>query len=289
MRLIIHVGLHRAASTALQHWMKDNSQAIENKKLYAAGPLSGRNPAAATFGFLIGKQLSDLGPATAADRLLSRLETLRERYGTVMLSDENLLGPMPDTVGGAFARLTSFLEVLGKVGSRCEVVPVIILREHVSWLLSIHAVQQLRGESLDFEAFANSPKLRQLRYQTIVEGLSGDTCRRSVLVTALEEIAADSGAAFLTRIAQLAGIDLPPGERLPVANASPPPLLGRIALEVTRQGGCLAQPGRSELRELCHLVVGGGASAAAARQELVAVVARKSVMMPAAIRGAGRQ
>ena len=91
MKILVHVGLHRAASTSLQNWFESNRNKLAGARQFLFSDLSSGKQGS-LFGTLVGKTLIATGPRAAALLVNEELDRLAADYDGGVLSDENLLG-----------------------------------------------------------------------------------------------------------------------------------------------------------------------------------------------------
>src|SRR5687767_14472782 len=104
MKMLFHIGLHRAASTSLRQWLNEGRQALAEHRIFAATELAGYS-GEAPFAFLIGERLEKLGSAAAAEMVEDELARLAHKFEIVIVSDENLPGMMVGRGPRAFEAL----------------------------------------------------------------------------------------------------------------------------------------------------------------------------------------
>lgn len=247
MKLLIHVGLHRAASTSLQSWLLERKAASEERGCFVhAGLASGHS--ASPFSILVSSGTDGMGPAAVADYLHAALLELPHHRGGIV-SDENLLGHMPRPGVQPFGRLESLCVTLDALAHDHEIIPVIVLREHVAWLKSLHRTFQTRGGTLGLAAFAKAAGLHHLRFAPVLAALAGEG-RRPVIADSIEQIEHDGGARLLSRLAGALRLPLEEGARLPRDNPSFGAIHRRIAAALGDHHAMLAGHGSARLQEL---------------------------------------
>lgn len=247
MKLLVHVGLHRTASTALQAWLQQMTPALEQAGCFTVCPARAATEGS-LFNILVGETFRTMGPEAAAEVVAEELARCETRYSCGILSEENLLGPLPSRKTTAFEAIEPFARALELLGGQHEIVPVIVLRDHLSWLKSLYRVAQFRCETALFSDFAGASLGHGTPFRDVISRL-GST---PPIVTSLEAIAADQGRGFLGRLLKALGADglAGSGRTLSKANASPAPLACEIRQKVARRGGLVIFEGRSDLTRL---------------------------------------
>ncbi|MBI2719570.1 MAG: hypothetical protein HY245_04015 [Rhizobiales bacterium] len=248
MKLVIHMGLHRTGSTALKAWLEERRASFTAARRFLFSDLSSGSQGS-LFGVLIGKTLRLTGPAAAAAVVEEELARLAGSFDGGLVSDENLLGPMPGSEAQAFAALPVIASTLELLAVRHTVQPVLVLRQHGAWLNSLYRIAQFRGDPRSFVEFASDVLPDGQGFAPLLDRLAL-ACGRPPLVTTLEAITADRGEAFLARLMAAGDVArFAPGP-LAASNAAPPPILGYLRQEVARRGGFLALEAAPELVEL---------------------------------------
>ena len=247
MKILVHVGLHRAASTSLQRWLNGHRTEWEAANRFVHAGLSGAS-SGSPFAVLVGQHLRNMGPDAAAAFLSARLEETHHRYASGVVSDENLIGPMPGS-GTPFQGAEPLAAVFEALSEVHEIVPVVILREHVAWLHSIHHTQQLRGETRNFADFFHSLPAARLNFGPMLDRLSGSGARR-MIVASLEGLAADGGRGLQHSILAELGLPEHGATGLPVVNAGREPLLRAITSRLGAHRTMLADLGGPDMGPL---------------------------------------
>lgn len=289
MKLIFHVGLHRAASTSLQHWLREGREALAGRRIFVAGRLSGAGNES-PFACLVGERFEKLGPAAAARSLAAELAGLAANYDTAVISEENLTGMMAGRSPRAFEARDRLAELFERLRRDHEIVPVLILREHVSWLTSCYRMYQARGGVKDFVPFVEDIDAVSLEFAPLLERLAAAAGGAEPLVGTLDAIARDGGEDFLGRFAALLGTDAGLPRTLPVSNASRRPLACALIQEAARQGAALAlADGKPLWAMIARMQTDASLRKAAAVDRLARHVAARWVEMPGTITGPRRK
>jgi len=284
VRLVFHVGLHRAASTSFQRWLKEGSEALARQRIFAAPGLSGADNES-PFACLIGKRFEDLGARAAAQSVERELAHLAQDFDIVVVSEENLLGMMAGRSPRAFEARGRLAELFALLREKHEVVPVLILREQAAWLNSCYHVHQMRGGLKDFENFVNDIDPASLEFAPLLEQLAAASSGGPVVGT-LDAIAKDGGSGFLARLAEVLGTDAGLPQTLPVKNVSPQPLTRTLIQEAARLGAALTLAGTGPLvRKIAATRARANRYSAEDFEELSRLVASRWVEMPEMIDG----
>jgi hypothetical protein len=245
MKILVHVGLHRAASTALQDWLASRRAAWTRSRVFVHDRMSsGRAPS--PFALLVSKHAGAIDSRATGQFLRAALSELSGEFDAGIVSDENLLGAMPGPQRPAFARLQHLCTVLDELAGEHEIVPVIVVREHVSWLRSLHRIYQSRGGTKGLGHFTVAMGARDVRFMPVLRALSH---QRRIIAGSLELIEQDGGETLLGELCAALGV---PREGLSLArgNASPGPLQLRIAAELGAHHAVLAGHGGPRMAEL---------------------------------------
>jgi hypothetical protein len=240
--VLIHIGLHRTASTSLQKWLRANSArlAAEGVMTMARGVAGGPE-----LSFLIKDVAEQFGRQDAIESIAEYFQGLSRQWRAVVLSDENFLGAMPSPDDGVFGRLDYLCDVLRRLGKDHVIVPVIVLRHHADWLRSIHGfmnAQSLRPIGLAHFARAFPPE--SLQFRGMIEQIMDAAGGEPPMVHAYEDIGNDEGRGLLLRVMERVGVALTQDDALPRSNASVSPGLERLS-------GLLAEYGLAPSRVAC--------------------------------------
>ncbi len=246
MKLIFHLGLHRAASTSFQAWIAAESEAWP--RCFAISDLSSGNQGSA-FGALVGRTLATAGPGNVALLLQEELEKRAADFDAGLLSDENMLGMMPGQPVRALASAGQVCEVLSVLAQNHTVIPAIILRDHLSWLASLYRIAQFRGELREFSEFAAHVLPKPNSYSHLLRRLSAAAAPVKPIVTTLEALARDNGQEFVSRIELGLGVKAT-GSSLPHKNSSPSLLACTIRQQAARREGMFVLEGDNQTVQL---------------------------------------
>jgi hypothetical protein len=277
MRLVIHVGLHRAASTSLQAWLRARGGGWQAQGcLVQAGFSTGRGHG--PFAVLAGQHFRQLGPQAAVGFLLAELDKLAPGIASAVISDENLLGPMPGGGAPPFAAAADLATAFALLRQHHDLRPVLILRHHADWIGSLHKTQQLRGDGRSLRDFAAGLPAGAVRFRPLVELL------QPALVTSREAIAADGGRGLQAAITAAAGLAAEPAQAFTTVNPALDERLRRLTVALGRRSYVLAELGGVTLPRLLERIAAGTAD----RDELVAVLAARAVRVGPALPPARR-
>jgi hypothetical protein len=289
MRLVFHVGLHRAASTSFRHWLKEGRQALAGRRICVVTGLSGA-ASESPFSCLVGERFENLGPAAAARLVETEFARLEPGYDSAVISDENLPGLMPGRSPRAFEARDRLAELFALLREKHEIVPVLILREHVSWLISCYRMYQMRAGLKDFEQFVEDVEPASLEFAPLVEQLAAAAGDVSPVVGTLDAIAADAGQGFLGAFARALGTDAGLPKTLPVSNASRRPLACAMVQEAARLGAALVFTGAKPLwGKIARMSADANARGEADIEKLARLMAARWVEMPEIMTGPRRK
>lgn len=250
MKLLIHVGLHRAGSTTLQNWLLAEKAEWERRRIFVhARPSSGGTPS--PFAILSGKSALASSPDDISAYLREALMEIAGNYDCGIVSDENLLGAMPGPRQPAFGRLRFLCDVLHRLRTDAEIVPVVVLRGHVDWLISLYRTYLSRGGTRTFATFCQAAEASRLRFAPMLQQL-GAMGRPVVL--ALEDFRDEAGGLVCGRIAEELGVM--PAISLGHVNRAFSDLHLRIASALGQHHAVLADHGGMDMKS----VAGEGAT-----------------------------
>ncbi len=236
------MGLHRAGSTSLQAWLARETPRLEHAGCFAATAQEG-----SIFNLLAGQTFAQADAAAVAGIIAEDLRERGKQFSRGFLSDENLLGAMPRRGVPAFAAAEKLGRVLKLLSADHEIVPVIILREHVAWMSSLYRVAQFRCETASFADFSKGLVAEPTPFAALVTVFAVALAPARPIVTSLEAIAADGGQAFLAQLDQSLGIGRGMPTPLPRVNAAQNPLFCELRQKVARRGGFLVFEGCPEM------------------------------------------
>jgi len=226
-KVIIHAGLHRCASTAVQSLLRRNREAIEatgTRLLLREDMMSG------FFGLslrLLYRHRQYLPQAQA--RLLRARTGLRAtRADTVLISEENLIGMMPGLFSHRFyPHLPHFISALALLSRTVEIHPRFIVRRQDRFLESVYAFRVFRGYTLSFPDFLASTGARSLSWFMLVRQLERYGLDKSARLVPLEAWPQAGAAAHAMAFLDHGHVPIAASERL-----SGNPSLGRDALKL---------------------------------------------------------
>lgn len=249
MKILVHAGLHRAASTSLQNWFESNRNKLAGARQFLFSDLSSGKQGS-LFGTLVGKTLIATGPRAAALLVNEELDRLAADYDGGVLSDENLLGLLPGQGTPAFAATERLAQVFEYLSRRHKIVPVVVLREHSAWLVSLYRIAQLRGDCRPFSTFASRVLPGGQGFSPMLRRLTQAVAPAAPIITTLDAISADGGCAFRQAIARELGIDVDKQPAMARVNVTPPALVCALRQETARRGGFLVLEKQPELQRL---------------------------------------
>ena len=235
VKLLLHIGLHRAASTAIQAWLIDNASQLAGQGCFmAVGQQTGLE--GNVLNILTGQTFATIPEADVASIIADDLDSRQQRFRAGILSDENISGMMPNATRPPFLMAERLARVLALMARRHEIVPMVVLREHVTWMISLYRVAQLRGETAGFEAFSRTIAARPDLYSHMLQPIAAAAGPGPAIVTSQAAIAADRGQTLLADIAAALGLNIPPGASLTRKNASRNPLVCTLMQDAARKG-----------------------------------------------------
>jgi len=223
VKLILHFGLHRSASSALQRFLDANHRRLVKRGVLALSQRSAKRDEFRTFTLIKGTHIGMMGPRANFARIDKHLKAIAGDVDAVIFSDENMPGLMIGERGGAFSRADRFAAMLRLLGEHHEVHAVAILRQHADWLESIHRFAAWHGEPRDFSAFIAHADLASVNFCGLLDEVAGAVGRERVHVFSYDALRRDDGEALLRHILALAGKPLPVAKQLPLANVSADP------------------------------------------------------------------
>jgi len=221
LKLILHFGLHRSASSALQGFLNERHRPLRKRRVLALSQHVAKREEFRPVTLMKGTHIGMRGPRPNFARVEHYLKSIAADCDALIFSDENMPGVMIGERGGAFSRAARFAAMLRLLAGTHEVHAVAILRNHADWLESIHRFAAWHGEQRDFPGFLDRANLDMVNFGGLLDTVADAVGRERLHVFSYDAVKADGGKALLTHMLALAGARLPAELRLPQANVSP--------------------------------------------------------------------
>jgi len=243
MKITLHLGAHRTASTSLQHYMRHNVAALAEAGIGFWGPRRTRSGLLSGVLPMAGRHSAHVQLERARGRVLINLEAVAcSGCDTLVVSDENMLGATRRNLrehslyGDAGLRLARFAQAFDGRVDRV----VLSLRAQDQYWSSALAFAVARGHRLpqgrDLEALAGGARA----WRDVVSDVACAFGGAEILVLTHEALASRPEA-------RLAVMTARPIEAMPRAHArewlNRAPLLGALRAAVTARGGAPARLG----------------------------------------------
>ncbi|WP_339109339.1 hypothetical protein [Thioclava sp. GXIMD4216] len=218
MDVILHLGVHRTATTSFQNWMLANSEILSRQGIAFWGPERTR---AGLFAGLIKR--ADLVSAQdilsarrSATRIRMEIDLLEDQgFHTLIISEENLIGSIPHCLqhGILYPDARGRLERVAMVLGPHLTGVAMGIRRYDAWWASMLAVERARGGEM-----VNPQRLRMLAqsgrgWPCVIEAVEQAFGKRPHVWT--HEAMAGRHEVLLRRLAPRAA--LYPGQTVPVA------------------------------------------------------------------------
>jgi len=220
LRLILHFGLHRSASSALQRFLNERHRRLLKRGVLALSQRTAKREEFRAFTLIKGTHIGMRGPKPNFGRVDQHLKLIAAEFDALIFSDENMPGLMLGDRGGAFSRAGRFAAMLRLLAEAHEVHTVAILRHHADWLESIHRFAAWHGEPRDFAGFIARADLSSVNYCGLLDAVAGAVGRERLHAFSYDAVKSDGGKALLRHMLELAGARLPVPKQLPLANVS---------------------------------------------------------------------
>lgn len=220
MRLILHAGLHRAGSSSIQGVLEGLSAPLAGDRVLAVTQTRANDPAHRAFKLLRGHKVAERGLAAVRDALNRHFQTLAGDFDTIVFSDENMPGFMPGKRQAAFAHAGDLAALIGALRRDHDVHVVVVVREHVGYLHSVHNFRLARSECGEFAEFAAGLDLASLAMAPMLETIAAATGPDGLSVHAFDRLDAGQSNPVLATLGRLAGSELLAEAVLPQANRS---------------------------------------------------------------------
>lgn len=213
-QIIIHAGLHRCASTAIQDMLRANQQAIE-----AAGFALLTRPQLE--GPLFGRQLRLLyrhapGSWTAKARLaLVRGGLDRIAADKILISEENLAGVMPGVLDNRFyPHWNAFLAAVKALSLDFDVRLKLVVRRQDRYLESAYAFRVVRGLRQSFPEFLASIGPEHISWLSLSRAIEAAGLADLTNMSPMESWPPDDPGMWAAHFLELGGIITPAHSRL---------------------------------------------------------------------------
>jgi hypothetical protein len=264
LRLILHFGLHRAASSAIQRLLVENRRTLARQRVLTVTQRSTERDEHRVFKLIKGTRAGARGLDAAAADIERHLEGLARDYDTVVFSDENMPGLMPGRRLRAFAHRDELAHMVARLARSHDVCGLLVLRDHADYLESVHRFRAVRGEPRDFAGFVETVDLASLAYARLGEAMEASLGPGRLDVFSFESLGSGGGRAVIERLKALTGARLGTRE-LPVVNVSPEARFVALARTLHARGIVLPRREALTLAErLRALPAGEGEEEAAA-------------------------
>lgn len=185
-RISLHLGAHKTASTHLQKSLQRSPGRLAPAGIRFLGPKFLRDPDH-KLAQVTKTNGPDLGDLFGEDPLMQ----LSEGAGRLVLSDENLLGPVLTDLhpGVLYPRARGRIERLLGALAPAPVTLFIGIRDPGSWLVSLYSQRIKGGHYMRFEDFCAGFVPTDLRWAGLVQRLLGLDGHQGIVVWSFEDYA----------------------------------------------------------------------------------------------------
>ncbi len=257
MKLILHFGLHRSASSALQRFLNQHHRPLRKRRVLSLSQHTAKAGAFRPLTLIKGIHIDSRGPRANHLRIERHLQSIGADIDAVIFSDENMPGLMIGDRGAAFSRAGRFAAMLALLAKNHDVHAVAIARHHANWLESIHRFSAGRGEPRDFAGFLARTDLDSINYSRLFDSVAAALGRERVHVFSYDAVKDDGGEGLLRHILGLAGTRLPGPLQLPTGNVSPDTRFIALMQMLHRRGIVLSRLRAVDLKERLRLTDSG--------------------------------
>jgi hypothetical protein len=206
LKLVLHIGLHRAASSSIQHVLQAEAQSLRQGGTAIVTQAMANQPEHRAFKLLRGHMVKRHGLKRLLEQTNRRLDELHdEGMHTVIFSDENMPGFMPGKRHVPFASATAMADIIEALARHHDIKVLCVLREHVGYFRSVHNYRLMRTDCGDFEDFVTGLDLSAFSYTHLLKIMSAAAGARNVRAAAFEAIGGSSGRNVTTALAELSG------------------------------------------------------------------------------------
>ncbi len=220
MKLVLHIGLHRAASSSIQELLHSHQDALQREGIAAVTQTMAVNEPFRVFKQLRGHMVERRGLAPLTDDLLRWLEQRAGQTECLTFSDENMPGFMPGKRAAAFAHADGLAAIVGGLKAYHDVQVLCVLREHVGYLHSVHNYRRARTATAGFPAFVSTLELASIDFSGLLDTVAGAVGQRNLHVRDFRCVPDSGGRELVDALAGLSGSSCLKDARLPQANRS---------------------------------------------------------------------
>ncbi|MGQ7793924.1 hypothetical protein ACUN0C_16065 [Faunimonas sp. B44] len=251
MNILLHAGLHRCATTAFQFWLE-----AERANLAGAGiaVLTPQSTPGTPFSALARNAARASPAAAGAARLEAWLRDyvaeIAGRSEWLVVSEENLFGPMPGVRPRLMAGLDAGAAILRRALPDAEIHVLVALREPKRFLASAYKFRLSVGDVRPPEAFAVSLDPAGLSFRTLFDRLVAAFGRERVALVDFERIVATQGEEYIDRAERITGRAWPHARPLPIANETYPDVIAAAVATLNEAGLGI---GKAAIQEGCAL------------------------------------
>jgi len=295
VRLILHFGLHRSASSALQRFLNAQHRLLRQRRVLALDQRTAKAEEFRPVVLIKGTHVGAGGPRANHLQIERYLQSIATDIDAVIYSDENMPGLMIGDNSSAFSCAGRFAAMLALLARNHDAHAVAVLRHHADWLESIHRFSAGRGEPRDFAGFTAHIDLASVNYCRLLDSVAAALGRERLHVFSYDGLKVDGGERLLRHILELAGVRLPGPLQLPVGNVSPDTRFIALMQMLHRRGIVLPKLKAVDLKERLRLAEAGAdcesdiaeTLKAAARRVFVPVTSRRLFRWTQQVLGAG--
>ena len=140
------------------------------------------------------------------EQINSKLDDLAsDGVHTVIFSDENMPGFMPGKRQAPFSSAMQMAEIIEALSLHHDIAILCVLREHISYLRSVHNYRLLRTDCGGFESFIRGLDLSRFVYAHLVKLMSTAAGTDSLVVVGFDDISRSHGRNVTSALAKLSG------------------------------------------------------------------------------------
>lgn len=182
----LHLGAHKTASTHLQKSLQKNESLLAENAVRYFGPKFLRHRDHA---FLDLFGLRSHGQSVGDRDGPEQVEWLADGASTLVLSEENILGPVFNALnpGVLYPQADLKIERFNEKVAPHPVTIFLAIREPSSWLASLYSQRVIGGEFRGFEEFVGDNHPQQLKWSNLVDRLAKIPGDRKVYVWRKED------------------------------------------------------------------------------------------------------
>jgi len=210
MKLVIHAGAHKTATTSIQQWLKQSVRPLASAKVLYLEP-GVLNNAGIIDDLHSAEQSNHASVANRFLRLLSE-KSAKSRMDTILLSHESILSfsnMLPRAIEkGFYGALDNSGPCINKLAEEYDTTLIFYTRRQDTFMASVYLEYIKRGNIfLDFSSYCSAVNYKRISWLTCLKQLSERMDKVEIVVRPFE-IIGNGDTDFMKQFLQAAGIDV---------------------------------------------------------------------------------